>query len=186
MKKSLGIVLVVILIAFWCFYFFDKKKSVSKLQLNDMPKLLVENENSTYTVDTEIKEWLKWENIFVYDSDWELVFSLKDSEEVYYFFVLYKNFLVLDKWIGSLDSNIVVYNVKTGNLIFETDYYPWEKWLIINDDKIEFYKRIDESLLSDSSLIQCDGGEAEKVFVEKYLYNVWDISAINMGDVQCI
>lgn len=147
---------------------------------------LIESRDVTYSVKTEAKSSLKWENIFVYDNNWNLVFSLDDESEIYYFFVLYENFLVLDKGADALDSSVVVYDVKSGNLVFETDYYPWETWLVINDDKVEFYKILDESLLSGLLLPECDEKKISSGYMEKYLYVVWEASIMETEDVQCM
>ena len=125
-----------------------------------------------------------WEDIFVYDKDGNLVLSLDDKNQPQYLFTLYENYLVLDSGTSASQREILVYNILSWKVIYRTDYYPWENWLVVNDDNITFYKRIPESFLWDYELPNCEN-EYDNGYIENYGYTIWEDQANDLGDIQC-
>jgi hypothetical protein len=79
---------------------------------------------------------------------------------------------------------MVVYDVKSKNIIFKTDYYPGENWLVLNDNIITFYKEIPETLLWDYTLPNCKN-EYDNWYIESYGYIIWEDQANDLWGIQC-
>jgi hypothetical protein len=60
----------------------------------------------------------------VYDDNGNLVLSLEDKDQPQYLLALYENYLVLDSGTSASQREMLVYDIKSGNKIFETDYFP--------------------------------------------------------------
>ena len=181
MKKSLVIssfIAALLIVAVWVSLF----KKNNKWDIMDGPWMI--NEDSSYNVDIKERWDFPWEDIYIYDNEWNLVLSLEDESQPQYFYVVYGNFIVLDSWTSASQRDMLVYDIKSWNKIFETDYYPWENGLLLNDDTIEFYKRIDDSLLSEYTLPQCES-EYDNGYIENYGYTIWEDQANDLGDIQC-
>jgi hypothetical protein len=56
--------------------------------------------------------------------------------------------------------------------------------LVLNDNAVEFYKKIDDSHLWDYTLPQCED-EYANGYIEKYGYTIWDDMDSDLGDIQC-
>ena len=141
------------------------------------------NDVSSYSVDVKERWEFPWEDVYVYDNG-KLIFSLEDKNQPQYLFALYENYLVLDSGTSASSREMLVYDVKSGNKIFETDYYPWEDWLVLNDDNITFYKEIPETLFWDYALPNCENGY-DNGYIEGYGYTIWEDQANDLGDIQC-
>ena len=142
------------------------------------------NEVSSYSVDVKERWGFPWEDVYVYDEMGNLVLSLIDENQPQYLFALYENYIILDSWTSASQRDMLVYDIKSGKKIFETDYYPWENGLLLNDNIIEFYKRIDDSLLSNYTLTECES-EYDNGYIENYGYTIWEDQANDLGDIQC-
>lgn len=142
------------------------------------------NEFSSYSVKTRERWEFPWEDIYVYDDNGDLVFSLEDNNQPQYLFALYENFIVLDSWTSASQRDMLVYDIKYGNKIFQTDYFPWENGLVLNDKEITFYKKIDDSLLWEYTLPECKS-EYDNGYIENYGYTIWEDQANDLGDIQC-
>ena len=142
------------------------------------------NEFSSYSVKTRERWEFPWEDISVYDNDWTLVLSLEDKNQPQYFFALYGNYLVLDSGTSASQREMLVYDIPSGTKIFETDYYPWENWLVLNGDNVTFYKGIDQSLYWEYTLPSCENGY-DHGYIESYGYTIWEDQANDLGDIQC-
>jgi hypothetical protein len=77
---------------------------------------------------------------------------------------------------------MLVYDIKSGNKIFETDYFPWEDWLVLEGNNITFYKKIDESAYWE--LPDCQN-EYDNGYIGSYWYTIWDDQVNDLGDIQC-
>ena len=196
MKKKSLIILCVIIVLILCFFLLRNSSNRSAVVNNlqevvmeessgeDLSQQLLESEVSPYKVNTKDRWDMLWEDIFVYDSNNDLVFSLDDKNQPQYLFTLYKDYLILDSWTSASQREILVYDIKSKNRIFRTDYYPWELGLVLNDNVVEFYKKIDDSQLWDYTLPQCED-EYSNGYVEKYGYTIWDNLDSDLGDIQC-
>ena len=181
-KKWVVIICFILLIFIICLLIFNKgNKSVNNWNLVDW--LWMVNDVSSYSVDVKERWEFPWEDIYVYDNE-KLIFSLEDKNQPQYLFALYENYLVLDSGTSASSRKMLVYDVKSGNKIFETDYYPWEDWLVLNDDNITFYKEIPETLLWDYTLPNCEN-EYDNGYIESYGYTIWEDQASDLGDIQC-
>lgn len=145
---------------------------------------LVSNEVSNYKVDTQDRWDAVWEDIFVYDEDNNLVLNLDDKGQPQYLFSLYERYLILDSGTSASQREMLVYDIPLAKVIYKTDYYPWENGLVMNDNEITFYKKIDDSLLSDYTLPQCKN-EYDNGYIENYGYTIWEDQANDLWDVQC-
>ena len=142
------------------------------------------NNVSYYNVDTKERLEGVWEDIFVYDEDGNLVLSLDDKDQPQYLFILYENYLVLDSGTSATQREMLVYDIPSWRVIYRTGYYPWEYWLVLNDDNITFYKEIPESLWGDYTLPDCEN-EYDNGYIENYWYTIWGDQANDLGDIQC-
>lgn len=180
MKKKWAIVFwIIILIIITCIIVFKKN---NMWDIMDWPWMV--NDFSSYSVETKERWEFPWENIYLYDKNWNLVLSLEDKNQPQYLFALYENFVILDRGTGASQREMVVYDIKSGNKIFESDYYPWENWLILNDNNITFYKKIDESLYWEYTLPNCEN-EYDNGYIENYEYTIWENQAEDSGNIQC-
>lgn len=153
-------------------------------ELDAMDWAWMVNEVSSYSVKVNERWEFPWEDISVYDNNWNLVLSLEDKNQPQYFFALYGNYLVLDSGTSASQREMLVYDIPSGIKIFETDYYPWEDWLVLNDDNITFYKGIDQSLYWEYTLPSCEN-EYDNGYIESYGYTIWEDQANDLGDIQC-
>ena len=142
------------------------------------------NEVSSYSVDVQERLNAVGEDIFVYNDSGNLILSLQDQEQPQYLFALYDNYLILDSGTSASSREMLVYNIPSGKIIFKTDYYPWENWLVLNDNNITYYKQIPESLLWDYVLPKCET-EYDNGYIEKYGYTIWEDMDADLGDLQC-
>jgi len=140
------------------------------------------NEVSSYSVNTQERWEFPWEDIYVYDDNGNLVLSLEDKDQPQYFFALYENYLILDSGTSASQREMLVYDIKSGNKIFETDYFPWEDWLVLEGNNINFYKKIDESAYWE--LPDCQN-EYDNGYIGSYWYIIWEDQANDLGDIQC-
>ena len=152
----------------------------NKWNVLDWPWMINELSNN-YSVDTQMRWDNIWEDIFVYDNDGNLIFSLVNGEPQY-LVDLFDNYLVIDSWTSASQRSMIVYNVETKNKIFETDYYPWEEWLVIWEWNIEYYKKVNESEFA--SLPECEN-EYDNWYVERYWYDIWLDMDADLWDVRC-
>ncbi len=178
-KKGFVVICAVIIVLLVCLLVIRKG---SKLGVD---KLWISNTNLSYFVKTSPRGSMVWEDIYVYDSNDNLVLPLDDQNQPQYLFTLYEHYLVLDSGTSASSREMLVYDVKSGNKVFETDYYPWESWLVLNDGIITFYKEIPESKLWDYTLPNCEN-EYDNGYVETYGYTIWGDQANNLGDIQCV
>ena len=140
------------------------------------------NEVSSYSVNTQERWEFPWEDIYVYDDNGNLVLSLEDKDQPQYFFALYENYLILDSGTSASQREMLVYDIKSGNKIFETDYFPWEDWLVLEGNNITFYKKIDESAYWE--LPDCQN-EYDNGYIGSYWYTIWEDQVNDLGDIQC-
>lgn len=184
MKKKWIIVLcTVLLILIICFLIFNKREEVvNEWYLMDWQWMV--NEVSSYRVDTQDRWDAVWEDIFVYDENDNLVLSLDDKDQPQYLFVLYEGYLVLDSGTSASQREILVYDIPSGEMIYKTDYYPGENGLVLNDNEITFYRKIDDSLLSDYILPHCEN-KYDNGYIGNYGYTIWEDQANDLGDIQC-
>ena len=180
MKKRLVIVLVaVILLVIICLLLFKKDDT-----WNIMDWSWMVNDVSTYSIKTSMRDSTPWEDIYIYDVNDNFVLSLNDENQPQYLYALYGNFIVLDSGTSASQREMLVYDITSGNIIFQTNYFPWNKWLILNDNKITFYKKIDDSVLWNYTLPQCEG-EYDNWYIESYGYTIWENQANDLWDIQC-
>lgn len=178
MKKKLIIILgIVILIVIWILVFKDNNWDIM-----DWPWMV--NEVSSYSIKISPRDSMPWEDIYVYDEKNNLALSLNNEDQPQYFYVLYGDFIVLDSGTSASQREMLVYNIPSKKLIYKTDYYPWEKGLILNDNIVTFYKKINDSELSNYTLPQCEN-EYDNGYIEKYWYTIWEKQANNLGNIQC-
>ena len=142
------------------------------------------NEVSSYSVDVKQRWNFPWEDVYVYDDNGSLVLSLEDKNQSQYLFALYERYLVLDSGTSASSREMVVYDIPSWKIIYRTDYYPWENWLVLNDNNITFYKEITKDLYWDYSLPSCES-EYDNGYVESYWYVIWEDQANDLGDIQC-
>jgi len=142
------------------------------------------NESSSYSIDVKERWEFPWEDIYVYDDNGKLVLSLEDKNQPQYLFALYENYLVLDSGTSASQREMLVYNIPSWKVIYKTDYYPWENWLVLNDNNITFYKEIDQSLYWEYTLPSCES-EYDNGYIESYGYTIWEDQANDLGDIQC-
>ena len=178
MKKKLIITLIaIILIVIICILLFKENSTII-----DWPRMV--NDVSSYSVWTSMRNSMPWEDIYIYDENNKLVLSLDDKNQPQYLYVLYENYIVLDSWTSASQRDILVYDIPTWNKIFQTNYFPWEKWLTLNGNEITFYKKTDDSLLWNYTLPQCEN-EYDNGYIEKYGYTIWEDQANDLWDIQC-
>ncbi len=178
-KKWIVVICAVVIVLIVCFFVI---KRLSRLGVDN---LWILNTNVSYYAKTSPKGFMAWDDVYVYDSNNNLVLSLNGWDSPQYLFTLYENYLVLDSGTSASSREMLVYDVKSGNKIFETDYYPWESWLVLNDDNISFYKKIPESKLWDYTLPNC-ANEYDNGYIENYWYTIWEDQADDLGDIQCV
>ena len=142
------------------------------------------NEFSSYSIDVKERWEFPWEDIYVYDDNGKLVLSLEDKNQPQYLFALYENYLVLDSGTSVSQREMLVYNIPSWKVIYKTDYYPWENWLVLNDNNITFYKKIGQSLYWEYTLPNCES-EYDNGYIESYGYTIWEDQANDLGDIQC-
>lgn len=150
----------------------------------DNEPVVVENEVSSYSVQTSIRDSMPWEDIYVYDNNDNLALSLDDENQPQYLFALYENFLILDSGTSASQREMLVYDIPSGRVVYKTDYYPWENWLVLNDNNIEFYKEIDKSVYWEYTLPKCEN-EYDNGYIENYGYTIGEDQANDLGDIQC-
>lgn len=142
------------------------------------------NEVSSYSVKVQERWDMVGEDIFVYDDSGKLSLSLQDQNQPQYLFALYDNYIILDSGTSASNREMLVYNIPSGKVIFKTDYYPWENWLVLNDNIITYYKQIPDSLLWDYKLPECET-EYDNGYIEKYGYTIWENMDTDLWDLQC-
>ena len=142
------------------------------------------NEVSSYSVKISPRDSMPWEDIYVYDEKNNLALSLNNKDQPQYFYILYGDFIVLDSGTSASQREMLVYNIPSKKLIYKTDYYPWEKWLVLNNDNIKFYKKIDSSLYWDYALPNCEN-VYDNWYIENYGYTIWEDQANDLGGIQC-
>ena len=142
------------------------------------------NEVSSYSIKTTPRDTMPWEDIYVYDQNDKLVLSLDDKDEPQYFFALYEDYIILDSGTSASQRDMLVFNIKSWEKVFQTEYFPWEYGLVLNDNNIEFYKKISESMYWEYTLPQCEG-EYDNGYIENYGYTIWEDQANDLGDIQC-
>lgn len=181
MKKPLAVTVfwAIILVIVILIIVFKKDNSWNVM---DWPWMV--NEVSSYSVNAKQRPDFPWEDIYVYDGNWNLVFSLENNEQPQYLLKLYEKYLILDSGTSASQREMLVYDVSLGKLIYKTDYYPWEDWLVMNDNNITFYKKIDESLYWDYTLPNCQN-EYDNGYIENYGYTIWEDQANDLGGIQC-
>ena len=180
MKKRLIIALIaIVLVVIVCILIFREDNTWN---IMDWPGMV--NDVSSYSVKTSMRNSMPWEDIYVYDENDKLVLSLNDENQPQYLYALYENFLILDSWTSASQRDMLVYDIPTGNKVFQTNYFPWEKGLVLNGNEITFYKKIDDSLLWNYTLPQCEG-EYDNGYIEKYGYTIWEDQVNDLGDIQC-
>ena len=181
MKKKLVIsVVLVVLVIIICALVFRKSEKAWEVMDGEW----MVNETSSYSVDVKERNEYPWEDIYVYNSYGNLVFSLENNDEPQYLFALYDKYLVLDSWTSASQRGLLVYDIENASKVFETDYYPWENWLVLNDNNITFYKEITKDLYWDYSLPSCQT-EYDNGYIENYWYTIWEDQANDLGDIQC-
>ena len=180
MKKSLIVILWLFILVAVIRVFLNKGNNVWDIM--DWPWMV--NDVSSYKVVTQSRWDAVGEDIFVYDENDKLVLSLDDESQPQYFFALYENYIVLDSGTSVSKREMLVYDIKSEDIIFETDYYPWESWLVLNDDSITFYKEISESLWWSYTLPNCEN-DYDNGYIENYWYTIWEDQANDLGDFQC-
>ena len=181
MKKSLGVtalwaiilIIVVLIIAF---------RKDDSWDVMDWPWMI--NEVSSYSVRVEERDEYPWEDVYVYNEKWRLALSLEDKNQPQYLFALYGNYIVLDSGTSASMREFLVYDIPSWKLVYRTDYFPWEYWLVLDGDNMTFYKKIPESLLWEYTLPQCEG-EYDNGYIENYGYRIWEDQANDLGDIQC-
>ena len=163
----------------WCWW---DKSTTEEINNTNWEKM--SNDVSSYLVSTQPRSDTVWEDIFIYDDDWNMVLQLVDRNEPQYLFALYGNYVILDSWTSASQRKLLVYDIKTWLKIFESDYYPWENGLVLNDDNITFYKAINQSLYWEYTLPNCEN-EYDNGYIESYGYTIWEGQANDLGDIQC-
>ena len=182
-KKWLVVLCVIILIFIICLLVFNRRnKAVNNWDIESW--LWIVNEVSSYSVDVKHRWDFPWEDIYVYDDNGNLVLNLEDKEQPQYLFTLYERYIVLDSGTSASSREIIVYDIPSWKIIFRTDYYPWENWLVLNDDNMTFYKEIPQDLYWDYTLPKCEN-EYNNGYIESYWYTIWDDQANDLGDIQC-
>lgn len=188
MKKSLLLSLlwfVVLLVVVWLLILNkDDSWSVEWLWDPVLNWIWMVNEVSSYSIYIKSRWEFMWEDVYVYDENGNLVLSLDDEKLPQSFFVLYGNYLVLDSGTSASQREMLVYDIPSWKIIYKTDYYPWEDWLILNGDNINFYKEIDQSLYWNYTLPNCEN-EYNNGYVERYEYTIWGVQANDLRDIQC-
>jgi len=181
MKKSLvwflGLVILAIMV--WLFFLNKDEKWWDIMNGSKMG-----NEVSSYSVSIQERWEFPWEDIYVYDNNDKLVLSLEDKNQPQYFYVLYWDFIVLDSGTSVSMREMLVYNIPSGNKIFQTDYFPWNNGLVLKGNEIKFYKKIDDSLLWNYTLPDCEN-EYDNGYIESYGYTIWEDQVNDLGDIQC-
>lgn len=180
-KKWVIMICIIIIVLVVCFLFLNKKRE--EWYIIDWTWMV--NEVSSYKVVT----WNRWnmvgEDVFVYDEDDNLILSLDDKNQPQYFFALYGNYLILDSGTSASRREMLVYDILTWKVIYRTDYYPWENWLVLNNDNVIFYKEITpQTLFWDYTLPDCES-EYHNGYIENYWYTIWEDQANDLGDLQC-
>jgi len=178
-RSLIAVFWVIILIVIAGIIVFKQK---NMWEIMDWPWMI--NEVSSYSVVSQERWEFPWEDIYVYDNNGNLVLSLEDKDEPQYLFTLYEKFLVLDSGTSASQREMLVYDIPSWKVIFKTDYYPWENWLVLDGDSITFYKEIDESLYWDYTLPNCEN-EYDNGYIENYGYTIWEDQANDLGDIQC-
>lgn len=168
----------VLIIVVWIIVF----KKNNMWDIMDWPWMV--NENLSYNVETRERWDFPWEDVYVYDDNGNLVLSLEDKDQPQYLFALYERYLVLDCGTSALHREMLVYDISLWKLIYKTDYYPWENWLVLDGDSVTFYKEIDQSLYWDYMLPNCKN-EYDNGYIENYWYVIWEDQANDLGDIQC-
>ena len=142
------------------------------------------NETSPYLVKVTSRNYMPWEDVYLYDRYDNLVLSLVDENQSQYLFALYWDYVVLDSGTSASQREMLVYNIPLWKVIYKTDYYPWENWLVLNDNNITFYKKIGQSLYWEYTLPNCES-EYDNGYIESYGYTIWEDQANDLGDIQC-
>ena len=189
MKKTILMILICTVWVLFIGYWWNKKIETSDWNMRLSQNLnnrsaVLENEVSSYSVKTSVRDSMLWEDIYVYDDNGNLVLSIDDETKSQYLFALYENFLVLDCGISTSQREMLVYDIPSGRVVYKTDYYPWENWLVLNDNDIEFYKKIDKSAYWEYTLPECENGYGNW-YIENYGYTIGEDQANDLGDVQC-
>lgn len=189
MKKVLLIMLICLVWILLTGCWWNKKTEIDEWDVElsqnlDNEPAVVENEVSSFSVQTSIRDSMPWEDIYVYDDNDNLVLSLDDENQPQYLFALYENFLVLDRGTSASQREFLVYDIPSGRVVYKIDYYPWENWLVLNDNNIKFYKKIDKSAYWEYTLPECEN-EYDNGYIESYGYTIWEDQANDLGDIQC-
>lgn len=189
MKKVLLMMLICLVWILLTGCWWNKKTEIDEWDVElsqnlDNEPAVVENEVSSFSVQTSIRDSMPWEDIYVYDDNDNLVLSLDDENQPQYLFALYENFLVLDRGTSASQREFLVYDIPSGRVVYKIDYYPWENWLVLNDNNIKFYKEIDKSAYWEYTLPGCEN-EYDNGYIESYGYTIWEDQANDLGDIQC-
>ena len=179
MKKKIVVLLCmfVLIVIIWILVF----KKDNKWDIMDWPWMV--NEVSSYSVDVKERWEFPWEDVYIYDDKGNLVLLLNDETQPQYLFALYENYVILDNGTSTSQREMLVYDIPSWKLIYQTDYYPWENGLVLDDNNITFYKGIKESEIG-WSLPQCVS-EYDNGYIEKYWYTIWEDQSNDLGDIQC-
>ena len=180
MKKKLTITLItIILIVIIYILFFKENNTWSNIDWQKMT-----NNVSSYSVKTSMRNSMPWEDIFIYDENDKLVLSLNNENQPQYLYALYENYIILDSWTSASQREMIVYNIPSGKEIYRTDYYPWENWLVLDNNNITFHKKIEQSFYWNYTLPECED-EYDKGYIESYVYSIWEDQANDLWDIQC-
>ena len=151
---------------------WDTTQSVDNWQWQDEMQESIE-ETVVYTVQT----WDRWENVWedirVYDENWDEVFSLVDNDEAQYFFATKWKYLILDNGTSASQRLIQIYDIQKWEKIFETDYYPWETDIMLEWNTVKYYQKIDNSKLSTYPELAICENEYDNGYIELYWYELW-------------
>jgi len=142
-------------------------------------------ETVVYTVQTGDRGENVWEDIRVYDENWDEVFSLVDNDEAQYFFAIQWKYLILDNGTSASQRLLQVYDVQKWEKIFETSYYPWEDGLQLEWSIVRFLQRIDNWDLSDYPTLAICENEYDNGYTTTMEYTLWQTSAKNLKQVRC-
>lgn len=142
-------------------------------------------ETVVYTVQTGDRGENVWEDIRVYDENWDEVLSLVDNDEAQYFFAIRWKYLILDNGTSASQRLIQIYDIQKWEKIFEADYYPWETDIMIEWNTVKYYQRIDNSKLSTyPSLAICEN-EYDNGYIELYWYELWKDWSTSLWAIKC-
>lgn len=162
---------------------WDTTQSVDNWQWQDEMQESIE-ETVVYTVQTGDRWENVWEDIRVYDENWDEVFSLVDNDEAQYLFATKWKYLILDNGTSASQRLIQIYDIQKWEKIFETDYYPWETDIMLEWNTVKYYQRIDNSKLSTYPELAICENEYDNGYIELYWYELWK-KATSLWTIKC-